>query len=34
MKNDFADLVTFILLESIQFGLLVLAIIVFISGFF
>ena len=34
MKNDFADLITFILLKAIQYGLLVIAIAVFISGFF
>ncbi len=34
MKNDLADFVTLILLKLIQFGLLIIGIGVFISGFF
>ncbi len=34
MKNDLADFVTLILLTMIQFGLLIIGIGVFISGFF
>ncbi len=34
MQNDIASFVTFILLKGIQYGALVLALVVFVSGFF
>ncbi len=34
MKNGLAELVTFVLLFSIQVGILVFAVMVFVNGFF
>ena len=34
MNNDISALITFILLKGIQYGSLLLAVVVFTSGFF